>query len=170
MTNTTRPKRIDTVSGLIKASPEVIYQAFLNPEALAAWRPPEGMTCKVYAFDPHEGGSYRMAFIYDGDEHGVQGKTSAHEDVFEGRFVELKPNEQIVEAVDFESDDPAFSGTMTMTTLLKAVPGGTKVTFIAEDVPEGIKPHEHYEGMTSSLHNLAKYTEQVPRSQTRKTS
>ncbi len=163
MSNTTRPKRIDTASTFIKAAPAVIYQAFLNPEAVAAWRPPEGMTCKVYAFDAQEGGRYRMAFSYDQDGHETPGKTTDHEDVFEGRFVELKPNERIVEAVDFESADPAFSGTMTLTTLLQAVPGGTRVTFIAEDVPEGIRPHEHHEGMASSLKNLAKYTEQPQR-------
>lgn len=149
--------RTDSASRVIKAPPEKIYQAFLDPKAVAAWRPPEGMTCRVYTFEPFEGGTYKMAFEYE--DADIKGKTAGNADVFQGRFLKLEPGEQIVEAVDFESEDPAFAGTMTLTTILLPVPGGTEVTFIAEDVPSGIKPEDHQLGMASSLENLAGFTE-----------
>lgn len=151
--------RKDSASLLIKASPEKIYDAFLDPDAIAAWRPPSGMSCEIFEFDPREGGRYRMSFRYKQSEHVVAGKTSEHEDQFEGRFKQLVPNQQIVEEVVFKSEDPAFAGTMTITTLLKRVPGGTEVSFIAENVPHGINPEEHAAGMISSLRNLAAWVE-----------
>jgi uncharacterized protein YndB with AHSA1/START domain len=159
MTNTTNNKRTDTASSVIKASPQKIYQAFLDPEAIASWRPPEGMKCHIYEFNGREGGTFRMSFGYADKDHEVRGKTSEHEDVFKGRFMELIPDKRIVELIEFESDDPAFAGKMTITTTLVPVPGGTEVTFLAENVPAGIKPEDHYKGMTSTLKNLAAFTE-----------
>jgi len=158
MTNHPSPKRTDRASRIIHAAASTIYQAFLTAAAIAAWRPPAGMECVVYSFDGREGGEYRMAFRYKGPQQG-KGKTTEDADVFTGRFVELVRDERIVEEVDFESDDPAFGGTMTMTTLLKPVPGGTEVTFVASDVPAGISAEDHQQGMLSSLENLARYTE-----------
>lgn len=99
-----------------------------------------------------------MAFIYD-DAAAAPGKTTDDADIFEGRFVELIPNEKIVEAVEFESADPALAGTMTVTTLLTPVRDGTKVTFVAENVPRGISEADHKAGMDSSLRNLANLLE-----------
>lgn len=148
-------KRIDTATHVIHASPQSIYQAFLTPEAIASWRPPAGMTCKIYDFNPYPGGIFRMSFGYT--DNTVSGKTSAHEDVFHGQFLELVPGKRIVELVEFESDDPAFAGEMTITTALEPVEGGTAVTIICEHVPVGIQPDDHYEGMMSSLRNLAAF-------------
>ncbi|MBO9634107.1 MAG: SRPBCC family protein [Chitinophagaceae bacterium] len=153
------PARKDSASLLIKASAEKIYEAFLDPNAIAAWRPPSGMSCEIFEFDAREGGKYRMAFRYKQSQHAVAGKTSEHEDQFEGRFLRLVPHQQIVEEVVFKSDDPAFAGAMTVTTLLKQVPGGTEVSFIAENVPAGVRPEDHIAGMTSSLRNLAAWVE-----------
>jgi uncharacterized protein YndB with AHSA1/START domain len=125
----------------ILASPRAIYRAFLDPETVMSWRPPGGMTAKIFHFDPRPGGGYRMAFIYD------------------GRFVELVPEEKIVEAVTFETEDPAFGGTMTITTRLMPVRDGTKVTFVAENVPPGISEADHKTGMESTLKNLANLLE-----------
>lgn len=151
--------RIDSASRIIKASPHVLYRALMDPEALAAWRPPEGMTGEMLAFDGREGGRYRMSLTYTGAEHDVRGKTSEHADVVEGRFLELVPDRRVVEVVEFESDDPAFAGAMTITTALDAVPGGTEVTIRCENVPDGIRPEDHQEGMASTLANLAAFTE-----------
>jgi uncharacterized protein YndB with AHSA1/START domain len=152
-------KRIDSASRVIRTSPHVLYQAFLDPKAIATWRPPQGMTCKIYHFAAGVGGTYRMAFVYKDTDHNTAGKTSLHEDVFTGRFVDLEPSKRIVEAVDFVSEDPAFAGTMVITTTFELVEEGTRVTFAAEDVPPGIKAEDHQQGMESSLENLAKYTE-----------
>jgi uncharacterized protein YndB with AHSA1/START domain len=159
MTEASGKNRTDSASRVIRASPRAIYEAFLDPDAVASWRPPEGMTCQIYAFDPREGGTFRMSFAYTGTDHTVRGKTSEHADVFQGRFLELVPNERIVELVEFESDDPAFAGAMTITTTLAAVADGTEVTILCENVPSGIRPSDHQIGMTSTLQNLASFTE-----------
>ena len=100
-----------------------------------------------------------MSFGYTDTNHLVRGKTSEHADVFQGRFLELTPDRRIVELIEFESGDPAFAGAMTVTTTLVPVPGGTKVTFLCENVPVGIQPGDHYKGMMSTLKNLAAFTQ-----------
>jgi len=77
----------------------------------------------------------------------------------------MVPNERIVEAVEFITEDPAFSGEMTITTTLTGVPKGTEVTILCENVPVGIGPDDHEQGMTSSLENLAAFTERTTDSQ-----
>lgn len=100
-----------------------------------------------------------MSFVYTDVDHTVRGKTSAHADVFEGRFLELIPDERIVELVEFESDDPAFAGAMTVITTLASVSSGTRVTIVCENVPSGIPASDHQAGITSTLKNLATFTE-----------
>lgn len=148
-----------TVSRVIKASPQTIYRALMDPAALVSWRPPEGMKGHMYEFDPREGGTYRMGLEYVGSDHPVSGKTSDHLDIVQGRFVEIVPDKRIVENIIFESDDPQFAGTMTLTTTLTEVPGGTEVTILCQNAPEGIRPSDHEIGIRSTLKNLAAYTE-----------
>lgn len=159
MTLPTSLGRTDTASRIIVAKPRAIFRAFLDAESVTSWRPPHGMTARIEAFDPRIGGGYRMAFIYaDPGQHG-RGKASADEDVVEGRFVELLPDERIVEDVRFVSDDPAFAGTMRITTAISPTPGGTKVGFTCENVPPGISAEDHQTGMASTLKNLAAFIE-----------
>jgi len=153
----TELRRTDTGSRLIKASAETIYRALVDPEAVASWRPPQGMRAEILAFEPREGGTFRMAFIYE--DAGSHGKTSDNADVFEGRFVELVPDRRVVEVVEFESDDPAFAGAMRIVTTLEPVAGDTRVTVSCEDVPPGISEDDHRQGIASSLANLAAFTE-----------
>lgn len=153
--------RTDTASRIIKASPETIYKAFLDREAVAIWRPPKGMQCYVFEFDPQKGGKFRMSFSYISKQHEVEGKTSAHEDIFHGVFKELIPNKKITELVQFESDDPAYAEEMTVTTTLEPVGEDTKVTFTCSNIPNGIKPEDHQEGISSTLENLAAYAEPI---------
>ncbi|SEE57285.1 Uncharacterized conserved protein YndB, AHSA1/START domain [Rhizobiales bacterium GAS191] len=159
MTNAPGKKRTDSASRVIRASPRTIYRALLDPAAVASWRPPDGMEGQIYAFDPREGGTFRMSFAYTDADHTVRGKTSEHADMFQGRFLELVPDERVVELVEFESDDPAFAGAMTIITTLAAVSGGTEVTILCENVPSGIRPSDHQTGMMSTLKNLAAFTE-----------
>jgi len=147
------------VSRVILASPRTIYQAFLDPEAVVSWLPPKGMKGHVYAFDAREGGAYRMSLTYEGPDHSAPGKSSEHADIFRGRFVKLIPDERIVQLVEFESEDPAFAGVMTIDWSLADVPGGTEVTVRCENAPEGVRPDDHETGMRSSLENLAAFTE-----------
>lgn len=159
MTHTPGQRRTDTASRVIKASPQTIYRAFVDPEAWVSWLPPEGMQGHMYEFDARNGGAYRMSLTYVGTDHATPGKTSEHADIVQGKFLKLVPDEQIVQAVEFESDDPAFAGTMTMTWTLAAVPQGTEVTIVCEHVPEGIRQEDHDLGLRSSLENLAAYAE-----------
>ena len=126
---------------------------------MVSWLPPGGMTGRIYEFDPTEGGGFRMALTYKSSGHTAPGKTSQDMDVFRGRFLELVPDQRIVQLVKFESDDPAFAGKMTMTWSFTAVPDGTEVTITCEGVPEGIRPEDHDAGLKSSLENLATFTE-----------
>ena len=136
-----------------------VYRALVDPEALATWLPPRGMTARFERFDARSGGSYRLVLTYD-DALDGRGKATADSDIVESRFVSLVPDVRVVQEVDFESDDPSFAGIMTMTWNLSSVSGGTLVEITAEDVPDGISAHDHAAGMASSLANLAKYLEE----------
>jgi uncharacterized protein YndB with AHSA1/START domain len=146
------------VSRIIKAPRRTIYQAFINPEALVSWLPPRGMKGHIYVFDAREGGTYRMSLTYVAPDHSTRGKTSEHTDVVQGRFGELIPDERIVQLAEFESQDPAFAGPMTITWTLADVTGGTEVTILCENVPKGISTEDHETGLNSTLDNLAAFT------------
>lgn len=150
--------RTDTASRVIAASPERVYAAFIDPEALAAWLPPDGMTATFERFDLRRGGSYRLVLTYADASRGA-GKAGADRDNVEAVFVDVVPRERVVQAVNFVSDDPAFAGTMIMTWQLTSVDGGTRVDFIADNVPEGISAEDHAVGLSSSLEHLANYVE-----------
>ena len=98
-----------------------------------------------------------MAFEYTGTTHEVSGKTSAHADVFHGKFLELVPGKRIVEQVQFESDDPAFAQPMIITTHLEPAGDGTRIRFVCTNVPDKIRPEDHQKGMASTLENLAAF-------------
>ena len=151
--------RETSVSRIIRAPRQTIYEAFMNPEALVEWLPPQGMRATLSAFEPQEGGTYRMVLTYLKAEDSGRGKSSDRSDVVRGRFGKLIPNERIVQHVAFESGDPEFGGEMTITWTFADVPGGTNVTVVAENEPAGIRPDDHEAGMTSTLANLAAFTE-----------
>lgn len=146
-------KETQAVSRIILATPRAIFRAHMDPEVLVKWRAPAGMQARLTEFVARPGEGYRMELRYlDGSGRG---KTTPDTDVVRVRFVELHPEERIVEAVEFEGYDLANGGTMTITTLLTPVTGGTKVSVTAEDVPPGISEADHRKGMESSLKNLA---------------
>jgi uncharacterized protein YndB with AHSA1/START domain len=150
--------RIDRGSRVIRATPEALYAAHLDPRAVAGWRPPAGMSAEVDLFEPRQGGRYRMSFIY-ADTAGAQGKTSENADTFEGRFTRLVPGQMVEEQVTFQSDDPAFAGLMTIATSFTPVEGGTEVAVACSNVPPGISAEDHAAGIASSLENLARWAE-----------
>ncbi|MFF2488939.1 SRPBCC domain-containing protein [Microbacterium sp. NPDC058062] len=148
--------RVDSASRLIAAAPDRVFAAFTDAGQLLAWLPPSGMTGRFERFDPVTG--YRMVLTYDEAPEGG-GKATADADVADVRRVELAPPHGIIEAIDFPSDDPAFAGTMTMTWSFEPRHGSTLVTVQATDVPSGISPEDHAEGLASSLENLARLFE-----------
>jgi uncharacterized protein YndB with AHSA1/START domain len=144
--------RTDEQQRVVGAPAERVFRAFVEPDALAAWLPPDGMTGVVEELDARPGGRYRIVLTY---VEAGPGKTTADADVTEGTFVEVVPGERVVHDVVFVSDDPAYAGTMRMTWSLEPVDGGTRVTFRADDVPPGISAQDHADGLASSLAQLA---------------
>ena len=148
----------DSASRVVAAAADTVYAAFVGPEALLRWLPPAGMSGRFEHFDARPGGSYRMVLTYGGDSP-TAGKTTADSDAVSVRYIDIVPGERVVQAVDFDSDDPAFSGTMLMTWQVTAVEGGTRIDIRADDVPDGISSDDHAIGLASSLANLAAYVE-----------
>jgi uncharacterized protein YndB with AHSA1/START domain len=146
-------------SRVIKAPRDALYRAFTDPAALAVWLAPGEMTGQVHAFDARVGGGYRMSLFYPSSEQVYRGKTSEREDRFTARFVELTPPTRIVQAISFDSVDPAFSGEMTMVVTFEDRDGGTEVTILFEHIPPGIRPEDNEAGTRSSLEKLARYVE-----------
>ncbi len=154
VTATTRTSR------LINAPRETIYGAFTDPAALVAWQVPGEMTGKVHEFDARVGGGYRMSLFYPASEEGMRGKTAEREDRYTARFVELTPPGRIVQAIQFETEDPAFATEMIITVTLEERNGGTEVTIAFANIPPGIRPEDNDAGTRSSLEKLARYVEE----------
>jgi uncharacterized protein YndB with AHSA1/START domain len=143
-------------SRIIKARPEKVYEAFMDPAALIAWLPPAEMTGKIHEFDARVGGGYRMSLFYPPNERSFRGKTSDREDMLNVRFVELAPPLRIVEAVNFVTTDPAFLGEMTIVVTFEEVSGGTEVTFLCKNLPPGLRAEDNEAGSRLSLEQLAR--------------
>lgn len=149
--------RTDRAYRIVAAPIPVVYAALTDPRLVAQWLPPEGASATMMAFDPRPGGEFRMTLRF---ASGGGGKTTEDSDVVSGRFVELEPDECVVQEFDFVGDDPAFAGTMRMTWGLAWCADGTEVSVIAENVPAGISKEDHALGLASSLANLAACVEQ----------
>ena len=155
-----RVGRADRGARTVLAPPDRVYAALTDPDTLAAWLPPAGMTGSFEHFDLRPGGSYRLVLTHDDGAVGAaSGKAADGTDVVEARFVEVEPGRRVVQAVDFESDDPAFAGTMTMTWSVAPTEGGARVEIVADDVPVAISAEDHAVGIHSSLVNLAAHVE-----------
>ena len=150
--------RTDRAIRLLNAPVKRVFDSFVDRAALETWLPPGDMTGRFETFDPRPGGSYRLVLTYASPD-GSQGKTSNDSDIVEVRYVDIVPNERVVQAVDFVSDAPEFAGTMTMTWQVSEEVGGTRVEIVAENVPDGISAEDHAAGLTSSLENLARFVE-----------
>ena len=147
-------------SRVIRARPEKLYQAFIDPAALVEWLPPAEMTGAIHQFDARVGGGYRMSLFYPPNERVFRGKTAEKEDVVNVRFVELSPPRRIVEAVSFDTTDPAFLGEMTLTVTLDEASGGTEVTLLFANLPPGLRPEDNEVGARLSLEQLARRFEE----------
>ena len=133
---------------VLRATPERIYRAFLDPDAMVKWLPPNGFTGKVHQMDARVGGSYKMSFT---------NFTTRKSHSFGGQYVELTPNERIRHTDKF--DDPNLPGEMQVTISLKEVSVGTAVNIIQEGVPDVIPAEACYLGWQESLALLAKLVE-----------
>lgn len=141
-TNTIRLHRV------LATKPEKVYRAFLDPDALARWLPPDGFTGKVQQMDARVGGGYRMSFT-----NFTTGKATS----FGGDYRELVPNQRLRYGDRF--DDPAMPGDIEVTVQLKAVPSGTEIDIVQAGLPDVIPPDACYLGWQQSLQNLARLVE-----------
>jgi uncharacterized protein YndB with AHSA1/START domain len=141
----------------LRATPSAVYQALLDPEAIARWRVPAGMTSRVHEFDPREGGRFRVSLSYD--EPGRVGKSTSRTDTYHGQFVELTPDQKVVEEIAFETDDTTLRGSMTITTTLTGAGDGTDVLVVHEGVPDGVPAADNEAGTRMALDNLATLVE-----------
>ena len=142
MANTVRLHRV------LRTTPERLYRAFLDPDAMAKWLPPNGFTGKVHHLDARVGGSYRMSFT---------NFTTGQSHAFGGDYLELQPNERLRYTDQF--DDPNLPGEMQTTVSLRPVLGGTELSVVQEGIPEAIPAEMCYLGWQESLILLAKLVE-----------
>jgi uncharacterized protein YndB with AHSA1/START domain len=145
------------ITRLIKAPRAAVYRALIDPAAIAVWKVPTGMTSKVHAFEAREGGAFRVSLTYT--EQTGTGKTTAHTDTYHGHFAQLIPNERIVEVVEFETSDPELSGEMRITTTLADAVGGTSITALHDNLPEGVSPKDNEIGWSEAFTKLAAFVE-----------
>ena len=148
MTTTTPATGTVTLHRVLRAPPERIYRAFLDPDALAKWLPPHGFTGRVLSLDARVGGSYRMQFT-----NFSNGQTHA----FGGEYVELVPGERIVHTDRF--DDPNLPGEMRTTITFKPVLVGTEMAVEQTGIPAQIPSEACYLGWQESLQLLAQLVE-----------
>jgi uncharacterized protein YndB with AHSA1/START domain len=141
-TNTVRLHRV------LRATPERIYRAFLDADAMAKWLPPNGFVGKVHHLDAKVGGTYKMSFT---------NFTTGHSHSFGGEYLELVPNERIRHTDEF--DDPSLPGTMHTTVSLNKVSCGTELNVVQEDIPNAIPVEACYLGWQQSLALLAQLVE-----------
>ncbi len=133
---------------VLKAPPERVYRAFLDPEAMAKWLPPHGFTGQVHHLDAKVGGTYKMSFT-----NFTTGKVES----FGGTFLELVPGARIRHTDAF--DDPNLPGQMTTTLELRAVFCGTELKVTQEGIPDAIPPEACHLGWQESLMLLAQLVE-----------
>ena len=133
---------------VLRAAPQKVYRAFLEPGAMAKWLPPYGFTCTVHHMDAQVGGTFKMSF---------QNFTNGQAHSFGGAYLELVPNERLRYTDVF--DDPNLPGEMQVTVVLKPVLCGTELTVVQEGIPEVIPVEMCYLGWQESLAQLAHLVE-----------
>ena len=133
---------------VLRTSPEKLYRAFLEPDAMAKWLPPHGFTCTVHHLDARVGGTFKMSFRNFGSGNGHS---------FGGEYVELVPN-QLIRYTD-KFDDPGLPGTLQVTVSLKPVSCGTELAITQAGIPEVIPLEMCYLGWQDSLAQLAALVE-----------
>ncbi len=133
---------------VLATSPDKVYRAFLEPDAVAKWLPPNGFACTVHHLEARVGGTHKMSF---------RNFTTGHSHSFGGEYLELMPNERLRYTDKF--DDPNLPGELHVTITLKKVLVGTELNVVQEGIPDVIPVEACYLGWQQSLENLAKLVE-----------
>lgn len=136
---------------VLKCTPDLLYKAFLDPDALSRWLPPNGFLCRVFHLEPKVGGTFKMAFTQF---------NNGHSHTFGGEYLELVPDELLRYNDVF--DDPNLPGTIEVIVKLKAVSCGTELSITQSGVPAVIPEEACYLGWQDSLNHLAMLVEGGP--------
>lgn len=144
------------ITRVMHASAAAIYRAVTDPDLLVQWQAPGEMTARIAPFA--DGSGYTMILRYPETE-GAVGKSGDREDRYTARYLVRETDRRVVAAIAFETDDPAFSGTMIFTIVLDAESTGTRVTMAYRDLPPGIRPEDNALGTRLSLAKLAALVE-----------
>jgi uncharacterized protein YndB with AHSA1/START domain len=142
MANTVKLHRV------LRATPDRVYRAFIDPEAMVKWLPPHGFTGKVHQAEARVGGSYKMSFknFTTGESHS-----------FGGKYLEMVPNERLRYTDKF--DDPSLPGEMQTTITIKQVAVGVELNVVQEGLPDAIPLEACYLGWQESLQLLTQLVE-----------
>lgn len=146
----------------IAAPRHAVYAALLDPAAVQRWMVPDGMTAEVHAFEPVEGGSFRISLTYDAPDGA--GKSGGNTDTYHGTFARLVPDHEVIQVVEFETDDPSMQGEMTITYQLTDAgladgTVGTMITGSHEGLPPGVSVADNELGWRTSMDHLAALVE-----------
>lgn len=141
----------------LNARPATVYNALIDPKAIEKWRVPEGMSCRVHSFEAREGGRFRVSLTYDAPTE--TGKTTPQIDTYHGYFARLVQNQQVVEVVEFETDDPMMRGEMTITVVLSEINGRTRLEAVHDGLPPGLSSADNEAGWRMALDKLAALVE-----------
>jgi uncharacterized protein YndB with AHSA1/START domain len=150
---------VTRIARSIRAPRALVYRALLDAGAVQRWMVPDGMASDVHLFEPREGGRFHISLTYDAPT--TAGKTTAQTDSFHGRFVELVPDTKVVQVVEFDSDDPAVLGEMTITYEVSEHSDGTFLAARHDNVPPGVDPADNELGWTISIGKLADLVERA---------
>jgi len=142
------PGNTVTLHRVLRATPDRVYRAFIDPDAMVKWLPPNGFTAKMHAMDARVGGSYKMSFT---------NFTTGQSHSFGGTFVELKPGALLRYTDTF--DDPNLPGEMVTSVTIAAVSCGVELRVVQEGIPAMIPVEQCYLGWQESLTLLAKLVE-----------
>jgi uncharacterized protein YndB with AHSA1/START domain len=142
------PGHTVTLHRVLRATPDRVYRAFIDPDAMVKWLPPNGFTAKMHEMDARVGGRYKMSFT---------NFTTGQSHSFGGKYVELKPNEKLRYTDAF--DDPNLPGEMVTTVSITPVSCGVELRVVQEGIPAMIPVEQCYLGWQESLEQLAKLVE-----------
>uniref|UniRef100_UPI00300BE9BA SRPBCC domain-containing protein n=1 Tax=Nocardia sp. SSK8 TaxID=3120154 RepID=UPI00300BE9BA len=141
----------------INASRAEVYRLLLDGEAVRMWMVPDGMASEVHRFEAEVGGSFSITLIYD--EVVGEGRTIPQHDAYFGTFRQLVPNEQVVEVLEFVTEQPEMTGAQTVTFTLTDENGGTRLDVLHEGVPQGLTPADNEVGWQMALRKLVALAE-----------
>ncbi len=141
----------------VRAESDEVYQALLDPFAVAAWRVPNGMSAKIHEFDARKGGRFRISL--HPDAAGEASRSAEGTQTFRARFTRLLPGQLVVETIEFQSRNPRMDGILTITTELRDADGGTEVTMVYDDIPDAAQGAVDDVALQMALVRLAAWVE-----------